>query len=388
MEYQHLSSAHLLNFYGWWQFGVCLFAFVALLAIWWHIGKKRADFGQVWLALSVLCWSISGLVEIYFSNKLLAAWPVGFDITTINELLGQQAQEQAFWRDGFRSIFSLLNSLFILLALPWFKYIPNPIRPLIKSNFWYWIAGIPFLFAIIPTAIRILTGQTFSLIAELDVYYSILTLIFLGWVLWSSFARRRLQWLAILSAICIGITFVAQLYKLIGSDIDLTLYSAIFKTCLIMIFFALGMSWVKELAENIIPTADFMKLFLKNGNAGKGTSSFRLEGLPGLQQEEVAISKTNYELLHRFAYQKKNGQDPWLEIKPKNEPRSGKTYDINDHNEIKRLLTAMLDGLFGKNAWSKEHHFVPLKNSLFQMSSNRDRKIKLKLPIVNINIEE
>ncbi|MFL1896849.1 hypothetical protein ACJRPK_14175 [Aquimarina sp. 2-A2] len=54
-------------FYGWWQFAACLFAFIALMAIWWHIGKKQNDFGQVWLALSILCWSLSGLAEIYFT---------------------------------------------------------------------------------------------------------------------------------------------------------------------------------------------------------------------------------------------------------------------------------------------------------------------------------
>jgi hypothetical protein len=56
----------LLSFFGWWQFSVCSFAFVALMGIWWHIGRKQNDFGQVWLAISVLCWSFSGLVEVYF----------------------------------------------------------------------------------------------------------------------------------------------------------------------------------------------------------------------------------------------------------------------------------------------------------------------------------
>jgi hypothetical protein len=43
-----------------------LFAFVALMGIWWHLGRKRTDFGQVGLALSVLFWSFSGLVTVYF----------------------------------------------------------------------------------------------------------------------------------------------------------------------------------------------------------------------------------------------------------------------------------------------------------------------------------
>ncbi|MEO0583544.1 MAG: hypothetical protein AAF135_15070, partial [Bacteroidota bacterium] len=89
-------NSEVISFYGWWQFSVCLFAFFALLSIWWHIGKKQHDFGQVWLALSVLCWGISGAFEIYFTSRGITS---GYVI------------------DGWRSIWSLLNSLFILLAL-------------------------------------------------------------------------------------------------------------------------------------------------------------------------------------------------------------------------------------------------------------------------------
>ena len=82
-------------FYGWWQFAVCLFAFFALIAIWWQIGKKQNDFGQVWLALSILAWAFSGLLEVYFTGVL---------------------QTNTLYLDSGRSIFSLFNSLFILLA--------------------------------------------------------------------------------------------------------------------------------------------------------------------------------------------------------------------------------------------------------------------------------
>ena len=61
-------SPDILKFYGWWQFSVCSFAFMALVAIWYHIGRKQKDFGQLWLAFSVLCWSCSGLVEVYFAQ--------------------------------------------------------------------------------------------------------------------------------------------------------------------------------------------------------------------------------------------------------------------------------------------------------------------------------
>ena len=120
-----VSSTDVSIFYGWWQFSVCLFAFLALLSIWYHIGKRQDDFGQVWLALSILCWSVSGLIEI-------VPWE-NFSISL-------------HFKEGFKSICSLLNSLFILLALPWFRYLPKPFTHIIKSKFWPYIIGLPFAF--------------------------------------------------------------------------------------------------------------------------------------------------------------------------------------------------------------------------------------------------
>jgi len=154
-------DTQILSIFGYWQFAVCLFAFLALMAIWYHIGNRQKDFGQVWLALSILCWSFSGLVDIYFGsfNEI--------DIQTSYNL------------NGWRSIFSLFNSLFILLALPWFRYIPKIIEPIIKSPYWKVIVGLPFLFSLLPTVSKMVTGGA-SIIAELDVYYALLTLAFLG----------------------------------------------------------------------------------------------------------------------------------------------------------------------------------------------------------------
>lgn len=93
----------LLNTFGWWQFSVCLFAFSALMAIWWHLGRKESDKGQVWLAVSVLCWSLSGLVEVYYSYLLESS----NSVDNIKSDMG-----------SLKSILSLCNSFFILMALP------------------------------------------------------------------------------------------------------------------------------------------------------------------------------------------------------------------------------------------------------------------------------
>ncbi|MBS9463914.1 hypothetical protein KIM67_15945 [Flagellimonas sp. 389] len=357
----------VLSFYGWWQFVVCLFAFLALMAIWWHIGKKQNDFGQVWLAMSILCWSISGLTEVYHA---------GSEIDT------------TFTIDGWRSILSLLNSLFILLALPWFRYLPKPIGHIIKSNYWVYIVGIPFLFSILPTINKMISGRVIGIINELDVYYAVLTLLFLGYVLWESFAKRRLKALSWLSLVCILLTLLAQFYKLTGSYINLTLFSAIFKTSLIMLFFALALSWVKELAENVIPSAGYLYMTLKKekNTNGKIRNIVLFKGFPGDSIRRVVLTPASYELLLKFAERKKEDTDDWLEIKPRGDTLSGKKFDINDYNEIKRLLHSLLDGIFGKENWTRNHHLNPLKNTLFEMSEKRERKIRLAVPKDNISL--
>lgn len=359
------TTREILTFYGWWQLSVCLFAFIALLAIWWHIGKRQNDFGQVWLALSVLCWGLSGAIEVYFAK---------------NEI------ENSLLLDGWRSILSLFNSLFILLALPWFRYLPKPIEHIIKSKYWIYIIGLPFLFSLLPTISKMISGKTLSLISELDVYYAFLTLGFLGFVLWESFAKRRLKLLAWLSLVTILITLVAQLYKLTDSSINLTLFSAIFKTSLIMLFFALALSWVKELAENVIPDSEHFHIRFKKRRTEneKLEQAVFLKGLPGGAERKVQLTPAMYELFLKFAQRKKEHGNEWLEIKPKNFD-SARIYDINDHNEIKRLLNALLDGIFGKENWTRDHHLNPLKNTLFEMSEKRERRIRLALPAGNIN---
>jgi hypothetical protein len=232
-----------------------------------------------------------------------------------------------------------------------------------------------------------ISGRTIAIISELDVYYAVLTLSFLGYVLWESFAKRRLKILAWLSLVCILITLVAQFYKLTDATINLNLFSAIFKTCLIMIFFALALSWVKELSENVIPKPEFFKLtFEKSKLNGKRYNYVILQGISGNGKRKIALTTTVFALFYKFAQNKKSPADTWLEIKPKNFSGKQKLYDINDYNEIKRILFTLLDGLFGKGNWTRELHLNPLKNLLFEMSEKRERKIRLAIPPENITL--
>jgi len=362
-------NTQVLTFYGYWQLIVCCFAFLGLMSIWYHMGRKQKDTGQVWLALSILCWSLSGGMEVMFAREL----NVSESVLTVS-----------------KSILSLLNSFFILLALPYFRQLPGLLEGTIKSKLWLPLIGLPFLFSLLPTLSKLVMGSSPKMISELDVYYSILTLLILGWVLWESFMKRKLNFLAYLSILCIAITFVAQVYKLSNNEFSQLLYSAIFKTSLIMIFFALAMSWVKELSESVIPAVGdiFLKFKVEKNSTGRFDHLVQLTGFPGKENQEIRLTPANFNLLHLFAQRKSNPENEWLEIKPKSESRTGKTYDIKDHNEVKRLTQALLDGIFGKQNWTKEQHEAPLKATLFEMSEKRERKIRLKIPASNISIAQ
>ena len=154
-----------------------------------------------------------------------------------------------------------------------------------------------------------------------------------------------------------------------------------------MIFFALALSWVRELSENILPSPNrlFLSLFrLKNGE--RYDHVLELKGLLDNQPRTIKLTQSSFELMNKFIKARMSPREQWLEIKPKNENRSNKEYHINDHNEIKRLLSGLLDGIFGKNSWTRDQHEHILKDTLFEMSSKRDRRIKLKIPPENLEV--
>ncbi len=394
---EHLKSAEALHFYGWWQASTCFFAFLALMAIWFHLGRKKNDDSQIWLALSVLCWSITGILEVVYSGifKRLAEDAMAHENvsanllhSTYNAVQTGEFERLSFQMEGLTSILSLTNSFLILLALPWFKHIPKVIKSVVNSKYWIIIIGLPFLFSVLPTLSKVVFSTQNQMISELDVYYSTLTLAFLGLVLWESFDKRRLKLLAWLSLLCILITFIAQVFKIAGNEIDMRLFSAIFKSALIMIFFALALSWVKDLAENILPPARsiFLNLVSQKNKEGRIQREVMIRGIEGKDNLAVHLSPGQYELLNTFVRYKMN-EDDWLEIKPKNEQR-GKSYPIKDHNELKRLTHSFLDSIYGKGNWLKDKHETAFKEAFYEIPEKRTRLIRLRIPVENITVNE
>ena len=136
-----------------------------------------------------------------------------------------------------------------------------------------------------------------------------------------------------------------------------------------------------------MPSAENLFLRLSTERAsGKVNYLVELTGIPGHTNDKFNLSLAHYELLLKFMQRKIEGQD-WLEIKPKKDARPERSYDIHDYNQLKRLAVALLDGIFGKGCWTKEQHETPLKETLFELSDKRERKIRLKLPTANLTLE-
>lgn len=361
------ASTELHLFYGYWQMVICCFAFLALLSIWRHITKgllpKQRDYGLVWLSLAILVWALSGTLEVYYATDFTDSQ---FDPTLY---------------EGLKSMLSILNSAFILLALPRFKHIPITIRPVVQSDSWRWLVFSTFGFSAVLTLLMlmgVLIPKRITLISSVDLIYAIFTLFFLGLTLWASFAKRGLKILAYLAVISIAFTLAAQILKLGDSDFLKILLNCSFKTILIVLFFALALSWVEELGKaTLLPSAKTLQLKLQT----RRSNSHKLEylsvlSIPALAyQQEISFTEKPFQLLLRFAEKRKeegvNGG--WLEIQPKTAVK--RDYDIKDYNEIGRIIDTILPNL--GDLQSPPLDKTVLKEVLFEYG--KSRRIRLRV---------
>lgn len=364
----------LYEFFGFWQLTIGLFAFIALLSIWHQITKdqhkNKKDYGLMWLSLAILAWAVSGIVDILYARQIL-----------------DQSTNQVSHFEGTKSILSMINSAFILLALPCFKHCPPILRNLVQSDSWRFIVVITLVFSTLLT-IMMMTGilipSKIEFIYSVDFIYAIFTLIFLGMILWSSFAIRGLKILAFLSVTSIGLTLIAQLLKLDDNVFWQIFFSCTFKTVLIMLFFALALSWIKELSTTYLPKPFEMYLVFskQKTNGNKFDHKIILTVPPSIQTQQINLTEKPYNLLQKFAEKKIQGENNWLEMRPKS--RKDGLYDINDYNEINRILEPILNSTFDGKNWSSEDR-NQLKQAIFDYHQNR--KIQLRIDPKNITLE-
>lgn len=377
------NISQLFYFFGLWQIVICVFSFIALLSIWNYIVRENAqrekDYGLVWLSLAVLVWAFSGVVEVFYASSLETHLSKNQNFDNFDKTKFE----------GMRSILSILNSAFILLAIPCFKHLPKNIAGILKSEAWKWLVGITFFLSALFT-VFMLTGVTTpgrpTFINSVDSVYGVFTLFFLGLILWTSFEKRNLKVLAWLSVICIATTLIAQVLKIFETDFWRIFFSCTFKTILILLFFALVMSWIKELSKNYLPKADEMFVFFEKINSKNGQKDFSavLTLPPNIKMKKVFFTEKTYGLFFKFGQRRKENENGgWLEIQPKTKTAQQKSYDLKDYNEISRILDYILNEVHGAGNWSKEEERKQLKEKLFEYDN---RKIRLKILPENISI--
>lgn len=369
-------SEQLHLFYGYWQITVCTFAFIALFSIWQHItqgnSQGQRDLGLFWLSVAVLVWALSGGLEVYYARGLSAE---PFDSTLYQ---------------GLKSMLSIFNSAFILLALPRFRHVPKVIRPVVRSESWRWLVISTFGFSAVLTLLMLsgaIIPKRITLISSVDLIYAIFTLFFLGLTFWASFEKRGLKILAYLAAISIAFTLAAQIIKLFDSDFLKILLSTSFKTILIVLFFALALSWVEELGKSarhhLLPRS--VGLQLTSGRSAQHKREFiaHLQLPVFLDWQKVYFTEKPYRLLWQFAERRKSEglEGGWLEIQPKTAVK--KDYDIKDYNEIGRILDTFC------TAFSKADPPHPIsKNELKALlfEYGKSRRIRLRIPAEQIQL--
>ena len=219
-----------------------------------------------------------------------------------------------------------------------------------------------------------------------DVIYAFLTLIMLGIVLWGSFDARELRVLAILTLLCIGFTVAAQVFKILQDDFWGILLSCTFKTMLIMIFFALALSWVEEeVQDKLMPKPEALFLQLSNQISGKKKLVI-LTLPPTASEEKIWFNGAPYQLLQKFANRRKTepAAGGWLKLRPKSMEMSSK-YDVKDYNEIKRIFLEILSHTQGKDNWS-DQDFNFLRKALIEKHPQKDGLYRLRVLPEKINL--
>ncbi len=232
---------------------ISLVGAVLLLALWIQIRKqfkqlleeneseKRVDKGLLYLSLAMFIWVGSG-IWAYFGNRFTSQSTIGYQ-------LGIQ-------------LLSLVNNLFLLLALFYFYYAPTFIYNN-KKNINIIVVAIG-----ITSVITVLLSMNASTsVANNPILIQgipdLLVTGFLCYLLAISFYRtfihRGLQVVGYVSVVIIILVFISQLsgvFLTFGNEFSNNLLKIIAKTSLIAVFLVLATSWVIRLAN--MPTQNEM----------------------------------------------------------------------------------------------------------------------------------
>lgn len=213
-----------------------------------EISIKRFDKGLLFISFSVFVWSFSSFLILIFMVYHINNWIV---------LISQ-------------NMFSILNSLFLILALYYFdnspKYLYNNKKSTKRILFFFVVLSV------ISLLIALFFGETintygFRFNTIPDLLLSAILTWFLILSLYRTFYNRKMKSVAVIAVLSIIILFITQVpyvFNFENYSFVIDLAKLIAKTTLIFIFLVLGTSWVLELSQ--LPEATTMKINFVNWN--------------------------------------------------------------------------------------------------------------------------
>lgn len=279
---------------------ISLIGAILLLALWFNIRKrfkiileeddtqKRVDKGLLYLSLSMFIWVVSGCWS-YFGNFF------SFESTTTFQF-------------GIH-LLSIVNNMFLLLALFYFYYAPSFIYNSTKN-----INKI--LIIIVITSVTTFLLSNFSETKTIrnsvilsgipDLILSGLLCSLLGISLYRTFAQRGLKIVGIISTLVVILMFSSQLSEVFvnyGNDFSNNLVKIIAKTSLISIFLVVATTWVIRLAN--MPKPNEMTISFLDWSLVK--ISIPTKGVFE-QTIDFGSKTTQYKNLLKFAIRRKYGE--------------------------------------------------------------------------------
>ncbi|MCG2418163.1 hypothetical protein K8089_03945 [Aequorivita sp. F47161] len=223
---------------------------VLLLALWFNIrarfsqlleedeSQKRVDKGLLYLSFAMFIWVISG------------CWIYGGTVFNFTET-------QGFYL-GI-NLFSIVNNMFLLLALFYFYYAPKFIYHN-KKNIKKIVIGI--VFTSIITFLLPLFLKEYNVVNNIrisgipDLLLSAFLCYLLGISFYRTFVYRGLKVISYISVFVILLIFASQISEVFlnfGTDFSNNFIKIIAKTLLISIFLVLATTWVIRLASTPKP---------------------------------------------------------------------------------------------------------------------------------------
>ncbi len=239
---------------------VSLIGAFLLLAIWFAVQKnfkqklaseisiKRLDKGLLYLSLSVFVWFFSALVSYVNIWLSPSVWL---------EIISQ-------------NLFSILNSLFLILALFYLDNAPEYLYNNKKSTkriliFFVVLSIISLVLAVFFKTELQTASVKFNTIP--DLILSTILSWFLLVSLYRTFYNRKMKAVAIISVLGILLLLVSQVPYVFDISVNsfyTDLIRLLSKSTLIAVFLVLGTSWVIELSQ--LPEATSMKIHFTDWN--------------------------------------------------------------------------------------------------------------------------